>query len=134
MGSECLIGEVYIYITLVFQNLSDLGLWSQINAGYWQFLEEAAFMVKGLVDYLSKKAEKRAERQKEREEAERKTGGNPDGGLPALLRDKFTLLDEAARKHPYVLDVLTAVKKQWDTLVDCEYFINYGEDNIGTLQ
>ena len=62
----------------------------------------------------------------------RKTGGDPDEGLPAPLRDKLTISEEAARKHPYILDVLTAVKKQWDMPRDREWFIKFVKQNIGT--
>ena len=42
--------------------------------------------------------------------------------------------DTAVQKHPYVLEVLTAVRKQWDTSGNMNMFVEYIKSNIGTLQ
>ena len=89
--------ERHVEITLTNQNLNDLGLWSQVNAGYLQVLEETAFPVEGLVDYLAKKDKKQTEHQLERERVTRDTGVNP------RLQDKLNLSDAEAQTYTYVL-------------------------------
>ena len=46
----------HVEITIVHQNLSDLGLWSEVQAGYLKVLEESPITVKGFIHYLVKTA------------------------------------------------------------------------------
>ena len=58
--------ERHVEITFVHHNISNLELWTEGNTGYLQVLEEAVFTVKGLIDYLVRKVEKRSERKLKR--------------------------------------------------------------------